>query len=61
MRTDFDRIIKPLLERDALVLDDAGDMELDDEIAEIKSDREEARAEAEAAVAARKSKTSGGH
>lgn len=43
---DFDRLIKPLLEREALQLDDAGEMELDDEIEEIKADREEAKAEA---------------
>lgn len=34
--TDFERIIKPLLEREPLELDDAGDMDLDEEIAEIK-------------------------
>lgn len=43
--SDFDRLIKPLLEREALDLDDAGEMELDDEIAEIKQDREDALAE----------------
>lgn len=40
--TDFDRIIKPLLEREPLELDDAEEMELDDEIAEMKSERDEA-------------------
>lgn len=44
-RTDFDRIIKPLLEREPLELDDAEEMELDDEIAEMRSEREEAQAE----------------
>lgn len=43
--SDFDRLIKPLLEREALSLDDADEMELDDEIAEIKQDREDALAE----------------
>lgn len=33
---DFERIIKPLLEREPLELDDAADMDLDDEISEIK-------------------------
>ena len=32
----FERIIKPLLEREPLELDDAADMDLDDEISEIK-------------------------
>lgn len=44
-RADFDRIIKPLLEREPLELDDAEEMELDDEIAEMRSEREEAQAE----------------
>lgn len=43
---DFDRIIKPLLEREPLELDDADDMELDEEIGEIKQEREDAKAEA---------------
>ncbi|KAL8276254.1 hypothetical protein RQP46_011328 [Phenoliferia psychrophenolica] len=41
----FDRIIKPLLEREPLELDDAADMDLDDEISEIKQDREDAIAD----------------
>lgn len=40
----FDRLIKPLLERESLELDDAGEMELDEEIGEIGREREEARA-----------------
>lgn len=39
---DFERLIKPLLEREPLELDDADEMELDDEIDEIRSEREEA-------------------
>ncbi|KAM0746136.1 acyl-CoA oxidase [Meredithblackwellia eburnea MCA 4105] len=42
----FDRIIKPLLERDELVLDDADSIDLDEEISEIKQEREEALEEA---------------
>lgn len=44
---DFDRLIKPLLEREPLEMDDADEMALDDEIQEIKEDREEAAAEAD--------------
>ncbi len=40
----FDRLIKPLLERESLELDDADEMQLDDEIDEIRADREEAKA-----------------
>jgi len=40
----FDRLIKPLLERESLELDDADEMSLDDEIAEIKEEREGAKA-----------------
>lgn len=42
---DFDRIIKPLLEREPLVLDDVDDIDIDSEIAEIKEEQEEAAAE----------------
>lgn len=49
----FDRIIKPLLEREPLVLDDVSEIELDDEIAEIAADRLEAAA---AAAEAKKAK-----
>jgi hypothetical protein len=54
--TDFDRIIKPLLEREPLALDDAEEIELDDEIAEMKSERDEAAKEARAAKKALKAK-----
>lgn len=37
---DFDRIIKPLLEREPLDLDDAADMMIDEEIDEIRAERE---------------------
>lgn len=40
----FDSIIKPLLEREPLELDDADDMDLDEEIGEIRAEREEAKA-----------------
>ncbi|ORY83524.1 acyl-CoA dehydrogenase/oxidase C-terminal [Leucosporidium creatinivorum] len=52
----FDRIIKPLLEREPLELDDAEEMELDEEIAEMKSERDEAIKEAKAAKKALKAK-----
>lgn len=40
----FETLIKPLLEREPLELDDADEMGLDDEIAEIRQERDEARA-----------------
>ena len=45
----FDRIIKPLLEREPLELDDADSIDLDEEIKEIREEREEAAAESAAA------------
>ncbi|GAA6009547.1 hypothetical protein JCM10207_003821 [Rhodosporidiobolus poonsookiae] len=42
----FDRLIKPLIEREPLELgDDADEMDLDDEIAELRAEREEADSE----------------
>lgn len=49
----FDRLIKPLLEREALELDDAESMDLDEEINEIRTEREEAAAENAANAAAK--------
>ncbi|KAK4051733.1 fatty-acyl coenzyme A oxidase [Microbotryomycetes sp. JL221] len=49
----FERVIKPLLEREPLELDDAEDMSLDDEIQEIQDERDEARKEAEEAKQAK--------
>lgn len=40
--SDFERIIKPLLEREALLLDDTEEMDLDTELEEIRAEREEA-------------------
>ncbi|SCV73902.1 BQ2448_6332 [Microbotryum intermedium] len=45
----FERIIKPLLEREPLEIVDADDVGLDEEIDEIREEREEAKKEAEAA------------
>lgn len=51
----FERVIRPLIEREPLELgDDADSMELDDEIAEIQAEREEDRAEADKADEAEK-------
>ncbi|EMS19847.1 acyl-CoA oxidase [Rhodotorula toruloides NP11] len=51
----FERVIRPLIEREPLELgDDAESMELDDEIAEIQAEREEEKGEAEKADEAEK-------
>ncbi|BGP26024.1 fatty-acyl coenzyme A oxidase [Rhodotorula toruloides] len=51
----FERVIRPLIEREPLELgDDADSMELDDEIAEIQAEREEEKEEAEKAHEAEK-------
>lgn len=52
---DFERVIKPLIDRQPLELvDDVDSIELDDEIAEIKAERDENEKERQAAQQAKK-------